>query len=378
MMASQTLYHPLVYWAQTEKAISLKVDLNDVSSPEVELKPRKLTFKGYGQGASGIHQYEFSLDFYEDVDPDASAFRVLDRQVDFNISKKSLHSFWPRLTSGERPRWLRIDFDRWRSGESDEEEDEDVKMKREQEEHFKQLEDQLKDAEKQAYRDIKSVYLFMYNMIQWIIFTMVFVYCFGRFIFHGKEDLATAYDWVITPLGMGQVIACLEIVHALTGLVKSSAMTVFMQVFGRNFLLFVVIMNDPELKNEGMTLYLFMVWSAVEVVRYPFYMLSCIDYESEVITWLRYTVWIPLYPLGFLAEIIVVFLAVPFYKESDMFSIHLPNQLNMSFNFVYYMYLHVIIIVSSSPTLLSHMWRLRKKKYGKRKIRIGATKPKMN
>lgn len=36
--------------------------------------------------------------------------------------------------------------------------------------------------------------------------------------------------------------------------------------------------------------------------RYPFYMLSCIDMDWKVLTWLRYTVWIPVYPLGCLAE----------------------------------------------------------------------------
>lgn len=36
--------------------------------------------------------------------------------------------------------------------------------------------------------------------------------------------------------------------------------------------------------------------------RYPFYMLSCIDMDWKVLTWFRYTVWIPLYPIGCLAE----------------------------------------------------------------------------
>lgn len=36
--------------------------------------------------------------------------------------------------------------------------------------------------------------------------------------------------------------------------------------------------------------------------RYPFYMLSCIDMDWSVLTWLRYTMWIPLYPLGCLSE----------------------------------------------------------------------------
>lgn len=31
-------------------------------------------------------------------------------------------------------------------------------------------------------------------------------------------------------------------------------------------------------------------------------MLSCIGIEWKPLTWLRYTIWIPLYPLGGLAE----------------------------------------------------------------------------
>lgn len=36
--------------------------------------------------------------------------------------------------------------------------------------------------------------------------------------------------------------------------------------------------------------------------RYPYYMLSCMGIEWKPLTWLRYTSWIPLYPLGGLAE----------------------------------------------------------------------------
>lgn len=31
-------------------------------------------------------------------------------------------------------------------------------------------------------------------------------------------------------------------------------------------------------------------------------MLCCLDADWKVVTWLRYTMWIPLYPLGCLAE----------------------------------------------------------------------------
>lgn len=36
--------------------------------------------------------------------------------------------------------------------------------------------------------------------------------------------------------------------------------------------------------------------------RYPFYMLACIGLEWRVLTWLRYTCWALLYPLGTVAE----------------------------------------------------------------------------
>ena len=36
--------------------------------------------------------------------------------------------------------------------------------------------------------------------------------------------------------------------------------------------------------------------------RYPYYALSVINYEVKQLTWLRYTAWIPLYPLGFTCE----------------------------------------------------------------------------
>ncbi len=45
--------------------------------------------------------------------------------------------------------------------------------------------------------------------------------------------------------------------------------------------------------GQNLTIFLF---------RYPFYMAGVIDFSSEVLTWLRYTVWIPLYPLGFFSE----------------------------------------------------------------------------
>jgi hypothetical protein len=36
--------------------------------------------------------------------------------------------------------------------------------------------------------------------------------------------------------------------------------------------------------------------------RYPYYALSVLEFEVEKLTWLRYSAWIPLYPVGFTCE----------------------------------------------------------------------------
>ena len=40
--------------------------------------------------------------------------------------------------------------------------------------------------------------------------------------------------------------------------------------------------------------------------RYPYYALSVLGMEAKTLTWLRYTAWIPLYPVGFTCEGTVV------------------------------------------------------------------------
>lgn len=53
-----------------------------------------------------------------------SNYKVIDRQVDFVLKKKS-NGWWPRLLSyPQKPSWLKIDFDKWKSEDLDDNEDE--------------------------------------------------------------------------------------------------------------------------------------------------------------------------------------------------------------------------------------------------------------
>lgn len=48
----------------------------------------------------------------------------MDREVEFNL-KKAESGFWPRLTkTPQKPAWLKIDFDKWKSEDPDIDEEE--------------------------------------------------------------------------------------------------------------------------------------------------------------------------------------------------------------------------------------------------------------
>ncbi|XP_072038699.1 very-long-chain (3R)-3-hydroxyacyl-CoA dehydratase-like isoform X2 [Amphiura filiformis] len=365
-----TTLHPIVYWAQTEDNISLKVDLRDTSDPDIDVTAEGLYFKAFGVGAGGLHEYEFQMDFYRNVNPDRSAYRVMDRAVEFNLTKDGPALFWPRLTRDDpKPAWLRIDFDKWKSEDDSDEEDEEAVMKKEQEEQMRQIEKELLETKEQAFADLKTVYLFFFNLLQFIGYAYVVVYLFCRYAFYGKENMKEAFDRAVIPLGICQMFAFLEILHPLIGLVKTGIMAPLMQVVGRNVLLFLVILPNPEVQSDPMVCYLFLVWSSVEVFRYPFYMAGVIDYSSEVLTWLRYTVWIPLYPLGFFSEATVLYLSAPYYEKTQQFSLALPNQYNISMYYPYVIYAYMSTILILAPSLISHMWRQRQRRFRPKKPR---------
>lgn len=94
-------------------------------------------------------------------------------------------------------------------------------------------------------------------------------------------------------------------------------------------------------------------------------MLQVCKIDIPLLTWIRYSVWIFLYPLGFSAEGTVMYKSIPYTEETGRFSITLPNTFNISFSLVSILRVYLLIFIF--PTLIflmSHMYRARMKKYG--------------
>nr|CAD7444936.1 unnamed protein product [Timema bartmani] len=242
---------PFVYWAQTESNLTLKVDLKDVklanapvvlsqttedgeikvriSNPDVQLENKKLQFGAQGYGARGLNKYAFTLDFHSAIDPEESHYKVYDRNVDFNLKKKE-SGWWPRITGmPQKPAWLKIDFDRWKSEEDVEDDDES--------------------------RDIMEDYPNMYNKLE------------KEELGYKRDSIEGAYEAVGGPMKFCQLMQFLEVMHPMFGYTKGGFVVPMLQVLGRNIILFCMIDAEPRMHTKPVIFYLFLIWSIVELVR---------------------------------------------------------------------------------------------------------------
>ena len=70
----------------------------------------------------------------------------------------------------------------------------------------------------------------------------------------------------------------------------------------------------------------------------------------------RYTLWIPLYPLGFICEGVIALRDIPYFEETEKFSISLPNKWNFAFYFPNV--IRFYLLLGFFPMLYTQMWHM--------------------
>ncbi|CAH3017990.1 unnamed protein product [Porites evermanni] len=374
-----TVFKPIIRWAQNKEWLFLTLELTDVQYPAIELTSTRLVFQGFGHGARGEQQYHVDINFYKPVNVSASTHKVLDRHVKFSIAKVSgEQEFWPRLLGDEqKPAWLKIDFDRWQSEDASDTDHEELQNQAEVERFMEasdarelELEDAIDETKEEVLRFVRVFYLIIYNLMQAGLFLYIVLVLLSRLFFHGTDAFTDAYDAVSDVLASCQLAAILEVVNPMLGIVKTGVVAPFMQVFGRNMVLFLVVVAHKELHQQAVVYGLFLVWSLIEVVRYPFYASQVINKRIEPLIWLRYTMWIPLYPLGIFFEGTLVWRAIPLLEKSERFSIRLPNAFNFSFSFAWFLRVYLVLLIAGGWYMMKHMYILRWRRYGRRKRKI--------
>ncbi|XP_068131105.1 very-long-chain (3R)-3-hydroxyacyl-CoA dehydratase 3 [Hyperolius riggenbachi] len=354
---------PQVYWAQRHHELYLRVELSDVQNPEIGITDNVLHFEALGHGAKGVNTYEFSLEFLEPV-KDKVIQRSTQRHVNLIIKKKE-NRWWPRMTKQERkPLFLSPDFDRWID-----ESDAEMELREKEQERISRIRTESRVRE-DPFLYLKRGYLFMYNLVQFLGYSWIFVNMTVRLFILGKDSFYDTFHTMADMMYFCQMLAFLEILNPLIGVVKTGIMPALIQVFGRNFVLFIILGQVDDMQSKSVVFFVFYSWSIIEVIRYPFYMLACIDMEWKVLTWLRYTIWIPLYPLGGLAEATAVVLSMPIFNESGKFSLHLPSPLDVTITFSVFLSIYLIIFFLAITNNFRHLFKLRRRRLGtwKRKM----------
>ncbi|KAJ2161227.1 hypothetical protein GGF46_001655 [Coemansia sp. RSA 552] len=159
---------------------------------------------------------------------------------------------------------------------------------------------------------VTESYLVAYNAASFAGWGFVLVQTVLYLLEHGR-DLSGLFGRIGYPLIYVQTGAALEIVHSLIGLVRSSALTVLMQVYSRLLLVWgtLYMFDQPEIRASSAFVMMVMAWAVTECVRYSHYALSLLSIEAPALLYLRYTLFYALYPIGVTGELLEMWSALP-------------------------------------------------------------------
>lgn len=210
----------------------------------------------------------------------------------------------------------------------------------------------------------------MYNLYQFIAYFYIVLVLSITFSRDGFNEVSKiTYKTVGAAMRCSQALQYLEFFHALVGYTKGAALFPFLQVTGRNFILFAIIHAESRIQEMPVVFVLFMVWSIVELIRYPYYIISLVKKDIAGLTWLRYSVWIVLYPLGVLCEGTILLRSLSFFEETKRFTIEMPNKWNFTFDMVSFMKFYMgLVLLPGLYFVMKHMTKLRAKKLKKPRI----------
>ncbi|KAH9545536.1 hypothetical protein CY35_12G052800 [Sphagnum magellanicum] len=211
---------------------------------------------------------------------------------------------------------------------------------------------------------ITSMYLTLYNSAQSLGWALVL----ARVIHHGLQSrsLMGAYAAAGYLVRLLQLTAFLEVLHSALGLVHSSTLYNFLQWLGRSHVLFAIIAQIPEVQEQPPILITFSAWALSEVIRCPYYALTLMGMCPRWLTWLRYTAFIVLYPVGALyGEMLVMYQSLDPVKRRNVYSSIFKW---LPFNYHSFIVVLMILYPCLWLVLYLHMFRQRQKKLSKKGV----------
>lgn len=208
----------------------------------------------------------------------------------------------------------------------------------------------------------RCLYLLSYNTFQFIGFGYIFFNILVTFLKNGVSSFNSTFQNIGSIFIFFQALQFVETLHPILRMTKGHPLPSLIQVGMRNLILNNIIASNPSFHSNHLVTYLFFVWSLIELFRYPYYCTNLLNLKIKWLTFIRYTIWISLYPLGITLEAFICYSNLNFLETSQKYSFLLPNPANISFYPPYLIkfYLYFLIWIGTY-FLLSYMYSQMKK-----------------
>merc|ERR1712137_138398 len=144
------------------------------------------------------------------------------------------------------------------------------------------------------------------------------------------------------------------------GFVRAPVTTTFIQVLSRVAVTF-VCMEIPACREGYIFSLLMLSWSTIEVVRYSFYATSLIGVQIYIHKWLRYTLFMILYPSGVFSEIMTLYLAIPYLQQHGLFGIKDFEVFETITMWYLAVFVLIFLYLPGFPVMFGHMLKQRSK-----------------
>ncbi|XP_067409539.1 very-long-chain (3R)-3-hydroxyacyl-CoA dehydratase 4 [Emydura macquarii macquarii] len=185
-----------------------------------------------------------------------------------------------------------------------------------------------------------------------------------RFLSFGKDSLADTFYAIGLVMRLCQSLSILELLHILVGFEENRFLPRFLQITERIIILFVVITSQEEIQGKYIVCILFFLWNLLDVVRYTYCMLSVTGTYYEALTWLNYTLWIPVYPLSVVAKAFAIYESLPYFESFGTYSTKLPFPFALSIYFPYILKLYLAMLFVGMYFTIRYLCSERKTQLG--------------
>ncbi|NXO03820.1 HACD4 dehydratase, partial [Rhinopomastus cyanomelas] len=207
-------------------------------------------------------------------------------------------------------------------------------------------------------------YLFAYDLMQFCGHSWIFTNMIIRFMSFGKDSLADTFYSIGLVMRLCQLLSVLEILHILIGIDKSRLFPRILQITERIIVLFVVINSQEEVQGKYVVCVLFFLWNVLDVIRYTYNMLSRTGIYYLPLTWLNFSLCIPVYPFLVLAEAFAICVSLPYFESFGTYSIKLLFPFAFSIYFPYVLKVYLLVLFIGMSFIIQNLFSERKAHLG--------------